>query len=182
MAYDLEWATDWTASDDWHSRSSDEWVTIAILIGVAQHFNLSLTAGQSDEYDGADDSSEAMAGLNPIRRQGLSGEDMGRRMGYNPPGKGETPPGFVGPRHLDGETTINGKRYGCEMKQGKQSLSRRLDTQLRKDVSLLKQGTFHQITWTFHKAGPDGVGARLTARIDDLAKTNGVRLRWEIVD
>ncbi len=182
MAYDLEWAADWTASDDWHSRNSDDWVTIAILIGVAQHFNLSLTAEEGDEHDGAGDSSEAMASLNPIRRQGIGGEDMGRRMGYNPPGKGESVPGFAGPRYLDGETYIGNMRYGSEMKQGKQALSRRIDTQLRKDVELLKQETFHQITWTFHKAGPGGVDARLTARIDALANANGVRLRWEIVD
>ncbi len=37
---DLDWAGDWSQGDDWHSRTSAEWVDEAMLLGAYRHFNL----------------------------------------------------------------------------------------------------------------------------------------------
>jgi len=37
---DLDWASDWSQGDDWHSRGNNDWITEAIVIGAAKHFGM----------------------------------------------------------------------------------------------------------------------------------------------
>jgi len=41
MELDADWASDWSRSDDEHTRGDDRWVTAALLRGAMEHFNLS---------------------------------------------------------------------------------------------------------------------------------------------
>jgi hypothetical protein len=42
LDFDVDWATDWNAADDWHSRLDNSWVTLAIGRGLYNAFDISI--------------------------------------------------------------------------------------------------------------------------------------------
>ena len=42
LSWDIEWSSDWTTGDDWHSRGDNSWVTLAIGRGLYQAFDVDL--------------------------------------------------------------------------------------------------------------------------------------------
>ena len=42
LIFDVEWATDWDAGDDWHSRSDNSWVNLALMKDVYDSFDFGL--------------------------------------------------------------------------------------------------------------------------------------------
>ena len=42
LSWDAEWAGDWSTGDDWHSRTDNSWVTLAIGRGLFEAFDIDL--------------------------------------------------------------------------------------------------------------------------------------------
>jgi hypothetical protein len=55
---DVDWATDWSADDELHSRTSDDWVTLSLVRGAGMHFGLEWML-EGDDEDNVGGTSEA---------------------------------------------------------------------------------------------------------------------------
>jgi len=183
LMYDVEWAMDWTADDEWHSRKDNSWIDLAMMKGLAAHFGVH---GMDGLYVGPDGLEMAQSWRNPIRRQGMPGENMIGKMGYyrgNGNGIYAKIGGWRRGRFYDGITEIAGKLIANEVKTGAQRLSSRIDRQLRKDLDLVNQGgPIKKIVWTFHRAKPDDIDPRLLQRLAQYRKRSGGKITWEFVD
>ncbi|MBX3404698.1 MAG: hypothetical protein KF699_14905 [Phycisphaeraceae bacterium] len=53
LEWDVEWALDWDLPDDWHSRTDDTWVGLALARGAKNAFDIGLP-GTQDSYNPLD--------------------------------------------------------------------------------------------------------------------------------
>ncbi|MBX3381873.1 MAG: hypothetical protein KF864_00025 [Phycisphaeraceae bacterium] len=42
LDYDVDWAVDLTQGDDWHTRTSNQWVTVALVLATTEHFGIEI--------------------------------------------------------------------------------------------------------------------------------------------